>query len=172
MSICDIHTEDTFRWVFQNSNGFYWRDPTLLLENQAVAQLERLRCAGDGIAETNTAWNSQGGKRRRKFKKIVDDKFKRSVFRTSTASIPWEANYQPGGTLTTVTGPWTHKVAQHGSDKKLGRWSWVTVKGKCASQTTFITAYRVCAQTPITQDYVYDLSYSGWWPRCCSWNRR
>jgi hypothetical protein len=142
--ICDIHTEDIFRWIFQNSDGLYWRDATLHLENQAVSQLERLWCAGSGISETNTSLNSKGGQRRRRLKKIVDNKFKRSVFWTSNAEIPWEANYQPGGTLATVTGQWIQNVTQHGSDPKLGWWSWFTVKGKGTSQTTFITAYRVC----------------------------
>jgi hypothetical protein len=68
---------------------------------------------------------------------------------------PWIANYQPGGTLATVTCQWTQNVTLHGSDPKLGRWSWVTFKGKGTSQTTFIMAYRVCDQTPITQDCVY-----------------
>jgi hypothetical protein len=98
LQICDIYTEDIFQWVFQNRDGFYWRDPTLSLENKAVSQLERQWCAGSGIAETNTSCNLKGGPRRRKFKKSVDDKFKRSVFRISTAAIPWEANYQLGGT--------------------------------------------------------------------------
>jgi hypothetical protein len=111
-------------------------------------------CAGAGIAETNASWNSKGGQRRRKFKKIVDDKFKRSVFRTSTAAIQWEANYQLGGILTTVTGQWTQNITQHGSNPKLGQWYWVTIKGKGTNQTTLIMAYRVCDQTPITQDYV------------------
>jgi hypothetical protein len=71
----------------------------------------------------------------------VDNKFKMLAFRTSTAAIPWEANYQPGGTLTMVIGQWTQNVTQHGSDPKLGRWSWVTVKGKGTIQTAFITTY-------------------------------
>jgi hypothetical protein len=107
-----------------------------------------------GIAETNTSWISKGGQQRRKFKKIIDDKFKRSVFRTSTAAIPREANSQSGGTLNSVAGQWTQNITQNGSNEKMGHWSWVTVKGKGTSQTTFITAYRVRNQTPITQDCV------------------
>jgi hypothetical protein len=51
--------------------------------------------------------------------------------------------------------PMDKNVTQYGSDPKMGWWSWVTVKVKGTSQTKFITAYRVCDQTPITQDYVY-----------------
>jgi hypothetical protein len=79
----------------------------------------------------------------------------RSVLRTPTAASPWEANYQPTGTLTPVTGKWTQNITQHGSDHKLGCLSCVKFSGKGTHQTTFITAYLVCDQTPITQDYVY-----------------
>jgi hypothetical protein len=62
---------------------------------------------------------------------------------------------QPGGTLTRVTGQWTQNITQNGSEQKSGRWSWVTVKFKGTSQTTFITAYQVWNQMPITQDCLY-----------------
>jgi hypothetical protein len=65
---------------------------------------------------------------------------------------PMGSQLSPGGSSTTVTGKWKQHVTQHGSDPQLGRCSWVTVTGKGTRQTAFITAYRVCDQTPITHD--------------------
>eukprot|EP00957_Ditylum_brightwellii_P182708 13916697-Ditylum_brightwellii.AAC.1 len=51
--------------------------------------------------------------------------------------------YQPGGTATFITDKWLSQVCDSGQDK-LGRWSYVTVKGKKNQKVMIVSAYRVC----------------------------
>eukprot|EP00957_Ditylum_brightwellii_P057421 4353936-Ditylum_brightwellii.AAC.1 len=52
-------------------------------------------------------------------------------------------DYQPGGTATLVSGKWTGYVYASGKDI-LGRWSYITLKGKKNRKVTIILAYHVC----------------------------
>eukprot|EP00957_Ditylum_brightwellii_P198819 15154417-Ditylum_brightwellii.AAC.1 len=51
--------------------------------------------------------------------------------------------YQSGGTATLVYDKWVSHVCDSGSDV-LGRWSYVTLKGKKGRKVTTISAYHVC----------------------------
>jgi hypothetical protein len=54
-------------------------------------------------------------------------------------------NYQPGGTATIITDRWTCHIITTGMDPyDLGRWSYVTLRGKSDTTICIITAYRVC----------------------------
>ena len=56
--------------------------------------------------------------------------------------------YQPGGSITTVIHQCAHRVLTSGvDDTLLGRWSWVTLRGKHNIKTTFFTLYRPCKST-------------------------
>ena len=54
---------------------------------------------------------------------------------------------QPGGVLSMVIGDTTSSVVDQGRDDNLGRWSWVTLRGKHNIKTTIITGYRPCGNT-------------------------
>ena len=52
-------------------------------------------------------------------------------------------NWLPGGTLTSVLGRWTGAKITSGHDHPLGRWSWISLKGKGNKTITLINIYRV-----------------------------
>ena len=56
--------------------------------------------------------------------------------------------YQPGGSITTAINQMAHKVIASGVDETLlGRWSWLTIRGKNNILTTIYTMYRPCKST-------------------------
>jgi hypothetical protein len=63
-------------------------------------------------------------------------------------------SFIPGGMTTIICGNWVARVLALGEDSKgLGRWSYVTLKGKGAKVLTIITAYNACATTGDTTFY-------------------
>jgi hypothetical protein len=58
------------------------------------------------------------------------------------------STYQPGGTLTAVCDNWVSRVTAKGEDPfGLGRWSYVTLRGKNAAKITIVTAYNATMST-------------------------
>jgi hypothetical protein len=45
--------------------------------------------------------------------------------------------------MTAVCNPWNGHVVDHGSDNRLGNYSYCALKGQGDTRLTFITAYRV-----------------------------
>ena len=63
------------------------------------------------------------------------------------------SKYEPGGVLLSTSGKCTAHIIKNGIDNRnLGRWTWITVKGKHNSQTTIITAYRPSNQQVTSQN--------------------
>ena len=63
------------------------------------------------------------------------------------------SKYEPGGVLLSTRGKCTAHIIKKGIDNRnLGRWTWITVKGKRDSQTTIITAYRPINQQVTAQN--------------------
>ena len=53
------------------------------------------------------------------------------------------SRYEPGGVMMLNKGKATAHILKKGNDeKRLGRWTWVTIKGKFDKLTTIISAYR------------------------------
>ena len=52
-------------------------------------------------------------------------------------------NWLPGGTLTSVLGRWTGAKIASGNIYLLGRWSWISFKGKGNKIITLVNVYRV-----------------------------
>ena len=52
-------------------------------------------------------------------------------------------NWLPGGTITSVLGRWTGAKITSGNDYSLGRWSWISLKGKGNKIITLVNVYRV-----------------------------
>ena len=75
-----------------------------------------------------------------------------------TAQAAWNkrntlSKYEPGGVLLTTSGKCTSHVIKKGKDNRnLGRWTWITVKGKQHTQTTIITVYRPTNQQITAQN--------------------
>ena len=71
-----------------------------------------------------------------------------------------KSNYKPGGTATMAMGRMPCKVADSGIDPTgMGRWSYITFRGKEGVKVTVVTAYRVCPKAigacgPTTSTFV------------------
>ena len=61
---------------------------------------------------------------------------------------------QPGGIISLGLNSTVSTVFKSGKDEVLGRWSWMTLRGKNNIQTTIITGYRPC-DNPSGPDSVY-----------------
>jgi len=58
------------------------------------------------------------------------------------------ATYQPGGTATVICDNWTSRVIDRGEDPLgLGRWTFVTLRGKGSKKLTVVTAYNSTSST-------------------------
>ena len=99
------------------------------------------------MTETNTNWNIPGVYEdiKRKLNKV----WKRNKLTTSNSYERTKTKYQPGGTATLITSKSVQRISNAGSDH-LGRWSYVTLKGKNGRKITLVTAYRVCPNTLAT----------------------
>lgn len=85
----------------------------------------------------------------RKPEKTLKNIWQHSTFQISASNEKFESNYQPGGTVTIAVNRWTSRVIEKGVDPSgLGRWSYITFRGKNNKCLTVVTGYRVCQTTP------------------------
>jgi hypothetical protein len=94
------------------------------------------------LSKTNTNWQHpmQLQQTRNSFKQA----WQHSFLQPSHPKEKFISSYQPGGTLTAVTGDWTLHAVDKGMDPHgLGRWSYVIIRGKRDSKAVIIPAYRV-----------------------------
>ena len=59
----------------------------------------------------------------------------------------FDSTWKPGGTLLGVYGRWASWVESGGNDR-MGRWSWLALRGKGGKMITVISAYRVPQANP------------------------
>lgn len=149
-SLETIDANTTFRLFLQNPNGLsIHRNNHFLLHDFQT-------CFNYGasvlcLRETNTNWDqpSQLPSLRSLFHKI----WRKTSLQTSHTPDPFLSDYQPGGTLTAVCDNWVSRVLTKGEDPfGLGRWSYVTLRGKGSTKVTVITAYNA---TPSPGDSTY-----------------
>jgi len=137
-----IDTSATFRVILQNPNGIR---PSVT-EHEFLFSLHISHEIGVGalcLAETNLNWHHS----QHKFalKRCLHRNWQSSKFQTSVPDETFLGNYQPGGTATIVVDRWTFRVIASGMDPfGLGRWSYITLRGKSDINICIITAYRVC----------------------------
>lgn len=132
--------ESTYiRIGYQNIHGITWKEglPT------EIEAMEDLGVDIMGMTETNCPWTPQS--------KAEYDVHMKQVFGTSRTlygSAPGgTGNYQPGGTLLTINGHTTGRIAQSGTDP-WGRFCWYQLRGRRDEGVLIICAYRVCQTTP------------------------
>ena len=113
-----------------------------------------------GIAESNRCWH-----------KMLPDNTWQTIskewWKDSKSCIAYNLQdldskiYQPGGTITVAIEGLCHRVRESGvDDRKLGRWSWLTLQGKNNLKTTIITTYRCCKTlTGTTSTYSQQVRY-------------
>jgi len=79
--------------------------------------------------------------------------WRKTSLQTSQTPDPFLSDYKPGGTLTAICDNWVSRVLHKGGDPYgLGRWSYVTLRGKGSIKITVITAYNA---TPSPGDSTY-----------------
>jgi hypothetical protein len=109
-----------------------------IVEDIRTAELDII-----GLSEVNLSWQniSEQENIHNRFKY----NFEASKFIASNNRLdsPIGTKTQFGGTITGVIGRTTFRVAQHGvDDRKLGRWSWISARGKGNTNTRIVTIYR------------------------------
>ena len=149
-SLESIDPNNTFRVFLQNPNGFnITKNNHLLLHD-----LQTCYNYGAGVLcfpETRTNWNREGqvATLHQLFKKI----WRSTVLQPSHTPDPFLSAHQPGGTLTAVCDNWVSRVIAKGEDPfGIGRWSYITLRGKNSVKITIITAYNA---TPSSGDSTY-----------------
>jgi len=138
-SLESIDANHTFRLFLQNPNGLS------IHQNNHFLVHDLQQCYNYGAAvlclpETNTNWDqsSQLTTLRSLFHKI----WRKTSIQTSHTPDPFLSNHKPGGTLTAVCDNWVSRVLCKGEDPfGLGRWSYVTLRGRRSFKITIITAY-------------------------------
>jgi hypothetical protein len=101
----------------------------------------RLSASGQSISETKLNWSGLAANTTQKWFRQT---WQFSALSSSQAAEQFTSYFQPGGSLTAVVDHWTSRVLSKGQDPYgLGRWSYITLRGKLSSKVTIITAYRV-----------------------------
>jgi hypothetical protein len=91
------------------------------------------------LSETNIDWQSEAkGEFYEKFRRV----YHHTRISTSSSSIKYNTNYQPGGTLTMITDKYTGCATGTGNDP-LGRWSYIEILGQGCT-ILLVTVYNVC----------------------------
>jgi hypothetical protein len=141
----DINDNSVLRVLFSNPRGIKLSTDILETEH-SLGRVQSLSAGILGLAETNVNWNNPKvlGALHRSVRKI----WRQSSVAKSSTNDNFQSETQPGGTLTMACGHWTSRVIERGVDPfRLGRWSFIVLRGKRGIKILFITAYRVCCQT-------------------------
>ncbi len=97
------------------------------------------------LAETNLNWKHP--RVHNQLKESLKKTWRHSASVTSHITEDIMGENQPGGTLTIVTNNWTSRIIERGSDPYgLGRWTYITLRGKNGLKILLVRAYRVCTQ--------------------------
>ena len=137
-----IKTKKIFRIGFVNINGV-----THTARNPKNSNIKTIINTYNfdhfGLAETNCNWSYV--EEENKWHERVRPWWKKSkcVLAHNHKDISKEIK-QPGGVLNMTIGEATSSIIASGKDERLGRWVWVTLKGKLQMKTTIITGYRPC----------------------------
>lgn len=118
--------DNTSRFVSLNINGLRrgnnFQDALEIAEALKVSSVDFWN-----FQETNVNWRSQCLSQ-------CYDKFKRvyhhARIATSSSIITYRTAYQPGGTMCAVTDNYVGRTIEVGSNKDMGRWSFVRMLGK------------------------------------------
>jgi hypothetical protein len=130
---------DSIRLYFNNINGARpYHDWTR--RKAANHQLAELHVDIFGAADTNLDWSFQSCQIARTTCQLF---FKNAVISTSSSSDHGKSDFQPGGTITAITGKWTGRCSHSIADKSgMGRWSGYMLQKANQKYVHIMTAYR------------------------------
>jgi len=105
------------------------------------------------LAETQSAWENYKVKDEVEKEMRKNDRYAGMI--GSSSSTLGGDYYKPGGTLTVYNGNWSNRITRGVDPHKLGRWSFITLKGRNSSFLTIVTDYRVCKTRGIGMTTTY-----------------
>ena len=128
------------RVFLQNPNGVMGKD-TYLDDRRALLSLKEWEVDVIALPETNKNWKLEW--LRSKWSSEVRRIWRHAKVYTSSISEPIDkrATFIQGGVSIIVTNKWSSRVITHGADS-LGRWVWVTMRGRQQQKITLVTMYR------------------------------
>ena len=134
--------ENTTRLISLNINGF--RSANEFQDVLEIAEQLKLSSADlINFQETNINWRSQCLSHcYEKFRRV----YHHARLSTSSSTINYRTEYQPGGTCSIATDNYVGRVVETGSDNEMGRWSFIRMLGKHGRQIVLVSAYQVCNQ--------------------------
>jgi len=137
----DIDTSKTFCILLENPNGLQPGRTDCKLQ-YSLARCHSLGIGTICLTDTKLYWTSQVSFHATCwFHKI----WQFSSLAQSQVGENFSLGHQPGGALTAVVDRWTSRVTAKGQDPfGLGRWSYITLRGKHDTLITIISAYHVC----------------------------
>ena len=76
------------------------------------------------------------------------------------AAAPGDSEFQVGGTAMLMLGDVSFRISEQGADSRnLGRWSYITFKGKNNVTTTIFTCYCPCRSSSLGSAFVQQMLY-------------
>ena len=97
----------------------------------------------DIIGITEVGRNEYNVSYERRPSKLVGDWFKNGIANVDWLRSTSRSQYEPGGIMTVTHGrSAVHTIARGKDQKNMGRWTWVTLKGKRENKTTIVATYR------------------------------
>jgi exonuclease III len=91
--------------------------------------------------ETNIDWRSHAkSKTYERLQKV----YHHIRMSTSSSTTKYNTPYQPGGTMVAVTDDYVGRVTEIGSDREMGRWSYIRLLGKRGRNIVIASVYNVC----------------------------
>ena len=138
-SFMEIDPLHTFRIFLQNPNGINI-NPTNFTLLKDFQTCHNYGAAIISLPETKTNWRFSHQKTM--LHGLLRRVWNSSAFQTSHSSELFLSDRKPGGTATIVCANWTSRLVHKGEDPLgLGRWSYVTLRGKGTKLLTIVTAY-------------------------------
>jgi hypothetical protein len=143
--------ETSIRFAFQNINGLSRPRQRGLALPSEVEAIDEYHIDVIGMAETHRPWTPQN--------RSTHDVYMQMRFhacRTNYSAAPpisHQETYQPGGTLLSVTGHNTGRIASSGSDT-MGQYCWYKLQGRRDEGVLAITAIACAKKQRTTQAHL------------------
>jgi len=134
-----IDQSTIFRLVLQNPNGIKLRKG-FQVPLQDLQTCRQFGITALSLPKTNSDWSLPH--QRSQLHRALRSTWSNSVSQVSHADETFLSSYQPGGTATIVCSRWATRVIDKGQDHLgMGRWSYITLRGKQNKKVTIVTVY-------------------------------
>ncbi len=134
-----IDPSKVFCLFLQNPNGLRLSGATYALQHDLRLSQE-YGVAALCLQETNVNWNLPH--QRDMFSGLLQKTWRNSAFSASPPPEEFLSGHQSGGKATVICDNWTSWLLERSEDPLgLGRWSYLTLRGKGAVKITIVTAY-------------------------------